>query len=142
MGVGGDAVENLLYRLQDERSLLDHITINKCIYLMIGTNNLEKSPIDHIVEGIKNILSKINKEIKVKVILLPYRNDVKNEKVDHVNLEIQKMCEQMNIKCLSIFKSFTFESDYDDHVHFNQVGYQKWFGYLIQDLWCDDDYNK
>ena len=136
MGVGGDGIENLLYRLQDERCILDHVTVNKCIFLMIGTNNLEKSSIEHMVDGIKNIItiikSKVNENVTIKFLLLPHRSDVDNEKTGNVNLGIKKMIvsEVSQVECHSFFDEFTFGVDYDDHVHFNKIGYQKWYSFI------------
>ena len=133
MGVGGDGIENLLYRLQDERSILENITINRCIYLMIGTNNLEKISTEHMVDGIKNIIQiiKIKGKVTIKLSLLPYRSDVDKKKIDGVNLGIKTMVESMqNVECHSIFDLFTFDTDYDDHVHFNEIGYQKWYSFI------------
>lgn len=138
MGVGGDCVENLLYRLQAERCILDNITINKCVYLMIGTNNIStKTSIDNIIEGINNIIniiaSKINNSVVFGVFALPYRIDVDNKKTDELNDRLKQLVESKNNhsnKFYSFVDTIDMQNDYDDHVHFNQSGYKKWFDYL------------
>src|SRR5271157_2099732 len=59
LGVGGDGIEHLLYRLKGTKDIagcLDHVEVER-VLLMIGTNNLAKRSVEHVFEGIANIVS-------------------------------------------------------------------------------------
>lgn len=67
LGVGGDGIEHLLYRLTGDPEkgivpIFDFINVEDTIFLMIGTNNLQRRPVDQIYEGILNILDFIAKQ--------------------------------------------------------------------------------
>ena len=126
LGVGGDKIENLLYRLREKRSVLKKITINKDIRLMIGTNNLESNTEEEIVEGIIQVITTIKAQSSaaIKFILLPYKGEVEREKVDRINAELQKVVIE-NVFFVDMFFDFT-PDHYDDATHFNEGGYRLW----------------
>lgn len=128
LGVGGDGIENLLYRLEDERTILNKITIRKAIYLMIGTNNLQRSSAKHIFEGIKKVIATVKKscDVDIKVLPLPVRFDVDKAKNDDLNLKLLPYVED-HVTVLSMFDNSNDKKFYDDHVHFNEEGYKLWY---------------
>lgn len=133
LGVGGDEIRNLMYRLEDSRCILKNMTINKGIVLMIGTNNLEKTSVVVILAGILEVIKSIRCYVdKIHLLALPYRSDVPKEKVDELNLQLGKITHE-SITYHRFFNDYTTE-DYDDHVHFNVNGYRKWYENLVNIL--------
>jgi len=150
LGVGGDGVEHLLYRLTtgsdtvrtDEfKGILDVITTD-LILLMIGTNNLEKNSPDEILEGIINIIRIILEKtssgsfISSKLIVfgLPDRTDRPKETISELNLKLKGYINDMNNPRVS----YSFFGDYvnyddkffDDSVHLSYLGYDVWYDHL------------
>lgn len=137
LGVGGDGIEHALYRLDDERCIFGNIKTKK-INIMIGTNNLGNTSAEHIVEGIRNIIRIISLKQGDSIITfyaLPFRTDVPNEKVISVNNAVLAMIKSLENSSI-LFDSFVdcidMKTDYEDHVHLNSNGYQKWFEYLTK----------
>jgi len=129
LGVGGDGIENLLYRLKGTQpqlpGCLDNIVVD-CVLLMIGTNNLSNRSAAHISAGIANVVAVVRaKQPKARIVLygLTYRKDVDKSKVTEVNSRLRD-------EFSDIFTFFgdelNLEQEYDDHVHLNALGYSKW----------------
>ena len=134
LGVGGDMINNLLYRISgtDEgkgvESILDTIKVDKII-LMIGTNNSEKSSVTHICEGIMKVISIIFEKLpNVELIVygLPYRKDVDDTKMDEINAAIEEYIKNQNVPKLT-YRLLNIGKEYlMDNVHFGTKGYSKW----------------
>lgn len=132
LGVGGDGIEHLLYRLKGTKDVpgcLDNIAV-ECVLLMIGTNNLPNRSVDHIFAGIVNVVDIVReKQPKARIVLfgLTNRKDVDTVKVDQLN-------SKLSANYPDIYHFFgdklVADADYDDHVHLNASGYTKWFAQL------------
>lgn len=146
LGVGGDEIQHLLYRISGDKvdgndvtSILDVIQVEK-IVLMIGTNNssTKRTP-EQIAEGLSKvidiILSKTFKQSKANLIIygITYRRDVSIDKIRDINNLYQELVQkiqdtqdiektQINYRTLDIT-----EQDLIDNVHFNEEGYRKWY---------------
>jgi len=135
LGVGGDGIEHLLYRLKGTKDIpglpgcLDNISV-EIVQLMIGTNNLANRSVDHILAGTVNVINLVKeKQPKASIRLygLPYRKDIDKSKVTELNAKLAA-----GFPHLYVFfgDSLDLDKDYDDHVHLNQSGYAKWLMYL------------
>ncbi len=136
LGVGGDGIEHLLYRISGEgnvTSILDVIKVDK-IFLMIGTNNSEKRKPDQIIEGIQKVIKIIFEKqpnVELAVYGLTVRKDVPDEKIKELNDKLEKYiknggCLHLTYRSLDIKKE-----DLVDNVHLNDQGYDKWFNDII-----------
>jgi lysophospholipase L1-like esterase len=136
LGVGGDKIENLLYRLttnSDFKGILDVITFDK-IFLMIGTNNIDKNSNDDIFEGIVTVINLIfvkHPNCKIIVYGITDRSDVNPAKIADCNKKIKNYIENENNPQL-IYRFFGDEVNYDDKFfvdfgHLSYLGYKKWF---------------
>lgn len=136
LGVGGDGVEHLLYRLtenQEFKGILDVIKVDK-IFFMIGTNNLEKKSVDDILEGIINVIQLIFKkqpDVKLVIYGLPDRTDISLTKIADLNTRLEGYINKQNNKNLTyrfFGDSVNHENKYfDDNVHLSKLGYNKWY---------------
>lgn len=139
LGVGGDRIENLLYRLtanNEFKGILDVITVDKIIF-MIGTNNLEKTPVNDILEGTVNILNLIFKKqpnVEIVVYGLTDRTDISLEKISDLNTRLEQYIKQVNNPKLSyrFFGDMVNYDDrfFDDNVHLSHYGYEVWYNDL------------
>ncbi|KAH0810741.1 hypothetical protein GEV33_012050 [Tenebrio molitor] len=99
-GIGGDRVENVLWRIQNGE--LDFNVKLKAVVLFVGTNNTDCTP-HEIFEGILEIIKEIKHKLGNIVIILPtllprgqYSNPYR-ERNDHVNtFLIDKFCNEAN----------------------------------------------
>jgi len=136
LGVGGDGIEHLLYRLtenQEFKGILDVITVEKIIF-MIGTNNLEKKSVNDIIEGIINIINIIfKKQPNVELVIygLLDRTDVSVDKIAELNTKLENYINKQNNQKLSyrFFGEKVNHDDkfFDDNVHLGQLGYELWY---------------
>lgn len=140
LGVGGDGIEHLLYRLNGDKDknipgILDNILV-ETIFLMIGTNNIEKKTVSDVFDAIVNIIQFIfQKQPHTKLVLfgVTYRKDVKKEKIVELNQKLLSFvitCDKLptptQITFADINTLLDLDTDYDDHVHLNTSGYLKW----------------
>lgn len=152
-GVGGDKIENLLWRLTPSdgtQGILDVMKPSR-IVLMIGTNNIETDKIENILDGYQNLLNTIiamqekqNNKCHIVIYALLPRKDVSLSKVKYVNLLIESLVKSTTIELLtkSLYTEtltplvtleyrnmnalFEGKEVYDDNVHLNSAGYQIW----------------
>jgi lysophospholipase L1-like esterase len=87
-GVSGDRTENVLWRLQQGQ--LGANAQPKLIFLMIGTNNLSRNPVEQIIGGVKAVVEEYRKERPDATVVLqaifprsanptdPYRQKIKD----------------------------------------------------------------
>lgn len=141
LGVGGDGIEHLLFRLtkqDDTNGILDLIKVEKKIIFMIGTNNLEKRTVEDILEGIKYVIKLIfEKQLEIELLIygLPPRSDIKIEKIEELNLGIYNFVkDQKNINYIDFKKLDLQKDDFDDHVHLSKSGYKKWYADLLKSI--------
>lgn len=140
LGVGGDGVEHLLYRLTENETcsgILDVMEVDKII-LMIGTNNIDKKPIDDIFAAVVNIINIIfKKQPNVQLIIygLTDRTDVSNEKISALNTKLETYIKnQNNNKLMYRYFGNKVNHDnkfFDDNVHLSRLGYKEWFDDLL-----------
>jgi lysophospholipase L1-like esterase len=153
--VGGDKVENIIYRLIESR-LFDHINLqNLCnIFILAGTNNLNNKKqeickqiiIEGIITIIEHVKIKLNINLNIYILKIPPRTDIKIELINEVNQSLKKIIDNYgnekiklyfidwtsefyNIETKSINKKYYF-----DHVHINELGYNILSKYLIDNL--------
>lgn len=136
LGVGGDGIEHLLYRLTDNietKGILDVIKVDKIIF-MIGTNNLDKKSVDDILEGIINTINIIfEKQPNVQLVVygLLDRTDISKSKISELNTKLEVYIKQQNNSKLSyrFFGEKVNHDDkfFDDNVHLSSIGYDKWY---------------
>ena len=108
------------YRVMDfKNEIIDNIEINgnpfqnqliknNIIVLSIGINDLEYKKelnyqyVDELILDIEETLRLIRKYNKDKIYYLGYYN--KNEYYQYINMTLQKICEEMNVKYINIEK--------------------------------------
>jgi len=125
LGVGGDGIEHLLYRI----GILDSIKVDKII-LMIGTNNSEKRSSDHICEGIAKVIDTIfEKAANTELIVygLTNRTDVTDNKMKEINDKLEAHIKSRNNQKITYRLFCAEKTDLVDNVHMNETGYSKWF---------------
>lgn len=136
-GVGGDRVQNMLYRI--EQGLLEACPKElKYIVLQAGTNNVEDCTVEELVTGVQFLVEEIKRRLpNIKIILfgLAPRDAQKPtltnadllNRIKQVNVELkstQNIVEFVDIFDLFLTKTGTKDAKkYVDHVHFNAVGY-------------------
>ena len=137
-GVGGDRIENLLWRITTNPGILD-VASYSTIFLMIGTNNIEKSKPENVATAIQSLLQTIfTKQPNVKRVILyglTPRSDVPREKIVHLNQLLTELCSQNTYNDRLVFTSFGEKIDedryFDDRVHLSRLGYEFWLNELL-----------
>ncbi|XWV25341.1 hypothetical protein QJ856_gp0429 [Tupanvirus deep ocean] len=94
-GVGGDKIENLLYRLVNGMLIKNNYLRNvEHVYLLIGTNNLSKNDkcttvISNGIRELVELLSRDLPELKnIYVMNISQRTDIKPHIIDKLNILI------------------------------------------------------
>ncbi|XP_022916395.1 platelet-activating factor acetylhydrolase IB subunit alpha1-like [Onthophagus taurus] len=144
-GIGGDRVENVLWRLQNGE--LDFHVKLKAIVLFVGTNNTDCTPhevYEGILEIIKTIRHKLGNEVGIVLPTMLPRGQFPNpyrERMDHVNLFLlDKFTNDgnaddltINVHIVSIHENIV-RSDQTishhllyDYLHLSDSGYSKIF---------------
>ncbi|QKF93536.1 GDSL-like lipase/acylhydrolase family protein [Fadolivirus algeromassiliense] len=136
LGVGGDGVEHLLYRLTENnefKGILDVINVDKIVF-MIGTNNLEKKTVNDILEGIISVINIIFKKqpnCKLIVYGLLDRSDIPKMNISELNYKLEDYIKKQNNNKLTYrFFGNMVNNDnkfFVDHVHLSQDGYEQWY---------------
>ena len=135
-GIGGDQIQNVLYRLIDQK-ILTHLgpSIEK-VLLMIGTNNIENDKPIQMIEGVKTIIRIIKEtypSVTIYILGLPPRKRSKSKKNDDILEKIKQYNELLKslpdkyIDTYELFiddKNTINESLFCDEVHFNDNGYE------------------
>ena len=137
-GVGGDRIENLLWRITTNPGILD-VASYSTIFLMIGTNNIEKSKPENVATAIQSLLQTIfDKQPNVKRVILyglTLRSDVPHHKIADLNRLLSELCAQSTFNSRLTFTSFSDKLNedryFDDCVHLSQLGYEHWLNELI-----------
>ena len=125
-GVGGDRICNLLWRI--ENGILDYPFSR--VILMIGTNDLQKTQPQAIVNGIVQVIEEIQKRnLPLLVYGLTPRTDISEEKILKVNNLLEKTCKELKVD----YHCFYPKEDcyYDDNVHLSHLGYEEWLKELL-----------
>jgi lysophospholipase L1-like esterase len=156
MGVGGDSISNVLYRMFDLNCIGNCPSNPKKIVIWVGSNDIERYTDDVVFNGILNLVSKIKSaymndlgktpEIGV-VSLLPRFSRSKKITVSDLNRSIQNLNYSLALHAketkefdfldvyFDFYDDYKIKTDYyDDHIHLNNQGYQvfdkKFFTYL------------
>jgi platelet-activating factor acetylhydrolase IB subunit beta/gamma len=151
-GVGGDKIENMLYRLAGDSSRnltgLSTVLSKRDVRLWIvqaGTNNLHKKhglkDDDCVALGLLlEILLSISQVPTTKILFteLFYRKDIADELVDDANRKIRAIVTSINVGfervvviLMPALKEVSKDQHLDDHVHLNREGYQLWVERLV-----------
>jgi lysophospholipase L1-like esterase len=135
-GIGGDTTQGVLWRMQNGE--LDGFKA-KLIVLMLGTNNINRNPIDEIVDGDRLIVEEFKKrQPQAKVLLLgifprsadpanPYRASIKE-----INGKLAKLADNKQVFFMDIGERFlaadgALPTDImPDGLHPNLRGYRIW----------------
>jgi lysophospholipase L1-like esterase len=156
LGVGGDNISNVLYRMFNVNCIGSCPEKPKKIVIWVGTNDIEYYKDDVVLNGILNLVDKVKSAYKkdigtvpeIGVVgLLPRFSRSKKITVSDLNRSIQNLNyslalhakETKEFEFLDVY--FDFYDDYkikteyyDDHVHLNNEGYQvfdkKFFTFL------------
>ncbi|KAF8854658.1 SGNH hydrolase [Acephala macrosclerotiorum] len=139
-GVGGDKIENVLYRL--DLGLLDILSQQKeelklCV-VMIGTNNfngkkpLKVTDIESYRPLLQALLRIFNAESKILCCEIFKRKDIKDELVEESNRTLRELTADMNAKLgkervgwIAAPEGIVKER-LEDHVHLDEEGYRIW----------------
>jgi lysophospholipase L1-like esterase len=144
LGVGGDCIENLLWRL--ENGEIDHFQ-PQLILLLIGTNNLAKDREEVIVEGILETVRTIQRKCtKARVVVFGLLPREKDENGNDCQVRIETINKALSTR--STLGNYQYEYFGDqllgkdgridktimpDGLHLNEEGY-KLAGPLIQEI--------
>lgn len=147
LGVAGDRTENVLYRLQSKAEggagHMDDPAIHpKVIVLMIGTNNLSVHDPGQIMAGAlacKNRLQQLAPQARIVLCsVLPVQDPSVNEnKVMPANKVLKNMNMPPSVHWLDLHSHFVGDDGnqnahlFEDGVHLNASGYQKWHDLLV-----------
>jgi lysophospholipase L1-like esterase len=143
-GIAGDTTQGVLWRMQNGE--LDGFTA-KLIVLMLGTNNVNRNPVDEIVDGNRLILEEFKKrQPQAKVLLLgvfprtaqadnPIRAIIKE-----MNEKLAKLADDRQVFFKDIGQAFlapdgTLPADVmPDGLHPSARGYQIWADAIREDV--------
>jgi lysophospholipase L1-like esterase len=126
--------------------LLSHGLIEACpaslttVVLMAGTNNIEKASVEHVAEGVRNLIAvMLDKRQSLRFVLfgiLPRDSTVKSlsndalaEKIRALNAKLAEIPESLpcvaykDPTTLFLWNERKNADYYDDHVHLNHKGY-------------------
>ena len=148
-GVGGDKIENVLYRI--DLGLIDLLKPHnpKLIVLHIGTNNLrpkhglKSQQLNDYDLLLRTLISSFSTNTQILVIGLFKRTDVEEQLISQSNKALEELVSNVNLEYQGnrvhwLDLSNDFEPRHlQDHVHFNDDGYYKWNSRLypkIQEL--------
>lgn len=135
-GLGGDTAKNMLSRLD---SILSSQPAK--IFIMVGTNDLHRTPIEAIIEDYKRIVEQIevrspNSEVYVQSVL-PVSEDREttgrnNESIIELNKRLNILASQYKLTYVNLFSLFAgndnrLNPEYTtDGLHLNGKGYLVW----------------
>ena len=135
-GIGGDTTQGVLWRMQNGE--LDTFKA-KLIVLMLGTNNINRNPIDEIVDGDRLIVEEFKKrQPQAKVLVLgifprapeatnPFRASIKE-----INSKLAKLADNKQVFFMDIGDKFLTADGtltpeiMPDGLHPNLRGYRIW----------------
>lgn len=134
-GVGGDKIENVLYRLGlGMMARLSERNVRLWV-VMVGTNNLKKALKPKEIELHRLLLQallEMSPESRAITCEIFKRKDVDDAHVDSSNRLLQEVAREMN-ECLGEEKIFwqpaptsITKKDLEDHVHLNEKAYGVW----------------
>jgi N-acetylglucosamine-6-sulfatase len=135
-GIGGDTTQGVLWRMQNGE--LDNFKA-KLIVLMLGTNNINRNPVDEIVDGDRLIVEEFKKrQPQAKVLLLgvfPRAVDATNPfraTIKEINSKLAKLADNKQVFFMDIGDKFltpdgTLTAEImPDGLHPNLRGYRIW----------------
>jgi len=137
MGIAGDRVQNVLWRLQHGALTQSH---PKIVELHIGTNNLASDDAPDIAKGIEDALKQIRKDAPQATVILiglfptgPNPQDLRRQRAMEVNRRIAKLANGKNVRFVDIDSELlkpdgTQDGDKmsSDTVHMVAGGYIVW----------------
>lgn len=135
-GIGGDTTQGVLWRMQNGE--LDGYQA-KLIVLMLGTNNINRNPVDEIVDGDRLIVEEFKKrQPQAKVLLLgifPRNPDPANPlraTIKEINGKLARLADNKQVFFMDIGEKFlapdgTLTTEImPDGLHPNLRGYKIW----------------
>jgi lysophospholipase L1-like esterase len=136
LGIGGDRTQHVLWRIQhDELKGYNP----KAFVIMIGTNNMGSDSEQHIADGVKAIISEIEKQHPAAKILLlgifprsPKASDPIRGKVKRTNEILAKFDDGKKVKYLDFGQKFLTDDGtltkeiMPDFLHLSKKGYEIW----------------
>jgi lysophospholipase L1-like esterase len=146
-GVGGDKIENVLYRISE--GLLGAMAdkMPELWVVSVGTNNLrpkgETGLKDDEVEAFVVLLAAVLRAAPGSRVLMTevsYRTDIGDAIVDVVNEQLRDAVQNMNEAAgeervlWHSLPELRKEEHLLDHVHFNEAGYRMWDEKLVADV--------
>jgi len=142
-GIGGDCTQHVLWRLDQTPGVFDYVK-PKCVFLLIGTNNIESDSPEDITEAINLICQRIFTQSPAsKIVLLgvfPRKGDQKlHDRIRQLNALLEALAgEKITYRyygdlMLTIDGKIN-NAYFDDRVHLNENGYYLWGQHLLQTL--------
>ena len=136
LGVGGDRVQNVIWRLQ--RTSLEATPL-KALVLLIGTNNTGAFTSEEIAGGIQKLVKIVEEKTpESKVLILgvfprgPAINDPKNRRIHALNAKLKDLADGKKVFYLDVGPSLA-EPDgsislevMPDHLHVALPGFLRW----------------
>jgi len=145
LGIGGDKVENILWRIQHYR-----IGQPRLILLLAGTNNINRNSADEIIEGLRACIRSLQKKAPESTIILQHllprqaeASDPLYLKVLQINKKIPALAHQTGVRQATFHSLFLSENGEGhlhpdrmkaDHVHLEEAGYRVWTDALLNFL--------
>jgi len=135
-GIGGDITEGVLKRLDE---IIRHQPSK--LFICIGTNDLAAGiELATVIQNYRAILNEVklkSPETRIYVqSVLPVGNSLiyghKNEKIIPLNVEIKKLCSEMQLTYIDLYSSFIDKNDLlkptytNDKLHLMGKGYVLW----------------
>ena len=140
-GIAGDTTQGVLWRMQNGE--LEGFKA-KLIVLMLGTNNINRNPVDEIVDGDRLIIEEFKKrQPQAKVLLLgvfPRNEDAANPlraTIKEINSKLEKLADNNKVFYMDIGSKFltadgTLTKEVmADGLHPTAKGYQIWADAII-----------
>ena len=134
-GVGGDKIENVLYRLGTLGMMLKLSDRNVKLWIVeIGTNNLKKALNPKEIELYRLLIRTLLKMSPLSRIIaceIFKRKDIDDGHVDGSNRLVQGMVKELNDslreeRIIWVDAPEVTDEMLDDHVHLNEQGYKIW----------------
>ncbi|KAF5679237.1 hypothetical protein FHETE_978 [Fusarium heterosporum] len=139
LGVGGDKVTNVQYRIDQGLigSLKQHQTNIKLIYIHMGCNDLKKKGLrKQETEGYDRLIKELRTQypnIPIILTTLFYQRGLANEIIDDANNALKDIADANQCDFLPFGSDQTGIMS-QDNVHLNEFGYTKWNGILESDM--------
>ncbi|KAM0338683.1 hypothetical protein ACHAPU_011240 [Fusarium lateritium] len=139
LGVGGDKVTNVQYRIDQGliESLKQHQPNIKLMYIHMGCNDLKKKGLrKQETEGYDKLIKELRTQypdIPIIITTLFYQRGLANSIIDEANNALKDVADANQCEVLPFGSDQTGIMS-EDNVHLNESGYTKWNELLESDM--------